>query len=103
MPGDLHELEDAHPWAEHLAGVVELVRECVTGGRCGMCVARNGLSTARRHGRGTGRRLVSWGFGVGGAGEGNRTLMTSLEGCGPQPPELLRPRSGHVFRDREFP
>ena len=32
------------------------------------------------------------------AGEENRTLMTSLEGCGTQAPELLRPRSGHLSR-----
>jgi hypothetical protein len=30
------------------------------------------------------------------AGEGNRTLMTSLEGCGLYAPELLRPRSENV-------
>jgi hypothetical protein len=32
------------------------------------------------------------------AGEGNRTLMTSLEGCGPRNPELPRPSSGPVLR-----
>jgi len=31
-----------------------------------------------------------------GAGEGSRTLMTSLEGCGPQPSELQWSRSGQV-------
>jgi len=40
---------------------------------------------------------LTW-AGSSGAGEGNRTLMTSLEGCGPQPFGLLRPRSGHVRR-----
>ena len=33
---------------------------------------------------------------ISGAGEGNRTLMTSLEGCDQHPPDLLRPRSEHV-------
>ena len=39
----------------------------------------------------------------GGAGEGNRTLMTSLEGCGSQSAEVLRPRSGSVRQCRESP
>jgi hypothetical protein len=33
-----------------------------------------------------------------GAGEGNRTLMTSLEGFGLRPADLLRPRSRHVHQ-----
>jgi hypothetical protein len=52
--------------------------------------------SALRLGPGCGQSMrVDLGFRVG-AGEGNRTLMTSLEGCGPQPSELLWPRSGHV-------
>jgi hypothetical protein len=33
---------------------------------------------------------------IGGAGDRDRTGMTSLEGCGPQRSELLLPRSGAV-------
>lgn len=29
------------------------------------------------------------------SGEGNRTLMTSLAGCGPRSSDLLQPRPGH--------
>jgi hypothetical protein len=33
-----------------------------------------------------------------GAGDRDRTGMTSLEGCGQYPSDLLRPRSGHVHQ-----
>ena len=48
-----------------------------------------------RHGGGVDTKGPDLGFRIG-AGEGNRTLMTSLEGCGPQLSELLRSRSGYV-------
>jgi len=35
---------------------------------------------------------------LGGAGDRDRTGMTSLEGCEPQRADLLRPRSRHVHQ-----
>jgi hypothetical protein len=49
-----------------------------------------------RRGRHAGRLMPVDLVFLGRASEGNRTLMNSLEGCGPQSSELLRPRSGHV-------
>jgi integrase len=62
---------------------------------CGTYVARRRPGLRARCGGTSAIWALTW-TGTRGAGEGNRTLMTSLEGCGPQSSYLPRPRSGHV-------
>jgi hypothetical protein len=59
-------------------------------------VCGTNLAEGASQDRGRARKICSDLASSSGAGEGNRTLMTSLEGCGAQAGELLRRRSGHT-------
>jgi hypothetical protein len=51
------------------------------GSPCGTYVSRTGVTNLPSTARGHRAKALTWGFWFG-AGEGNRTLMTSLEGWG---------------------